>query len=242
MAIIFFFITSIYHPSIFKPIEISIVNLPEKEESKTLKPKVEKSKMIGIVKRSIELKAKKIPNYKPIIPPSIKYQAGQEVRKIIPPITIPPASVGVKKNEFHDEIPIAKAIHKEGISQTEEEKSSQVTSPTPYSEVNTKGSDEGSRGPYIYISGPASERKVLYQPKFKPPYWLEKSGQSIRGKFKIWVLPDGSVDKVEIEESFGYAEIDKIAKDTVYKWRFFKLPSNINRIDWGIVIITIRLE
>lgn len=236
LGLIFFFITFPHHIPKFKVIEISIVKLPEKEEPKILKHKVVERKVIGGVKKEAELTPRRIIK-KPILSP--KPKVVQEVKEIITPTTIPPISGGIEEKESHDKIHIAKAVSKEGISsQVEEGKILQENSITT-SHIPT---EEETLGPYIYITGPASKRKALYQPKFKPPYWLEKSGHSLRGKLKMYVLPDGSVDKVEIEESFGYPEIDRLASATIYKWRFYKLPPNVERIDWGIVIITIRLE
>jgi TonB family protein len=226
---------------IFKTIEISIVKLPEKEEVKILKPKVAKRKVIGAIKKRPKLIPRKTPTTikKPTLPP--KPKVVPEVKEVITPTTLPTIAGGLEKDEAHGKIHIAKAIPNEGISQAEERKTSQAGL-TAQLDVTAEEGKEESTGPYIYISGPASKRKALYQPTFKPPYWLERRGQSVHGKLKIWVLPDGSVDKVEIEESFGYAEIDRLARTAIYKWRFYKLPPNIKRVDWGIVTITIRLE
>jgi TonB family protein len=241
LGLIFFFITFPHHTPIFKTIEISIVKLPEKKESKILKPKVAKRKVIGVVKKRPKLRPRKSPTpvKKAILPP--KPKVVQEVKEVITPTTIPTIFGGVEKDEVHGKIHIAKATPDEGITPAKEGKTLQEGL-IPKLDVAREEGKEESAGPYIYISGPASKRKALYQPKFKPPYWLERSGQSVHGKLKIWVLPDGSVDKVEIEESFGYAEIDRLARSTIYKWRFYKLPPNIKRVDWGIVTITIRLE
>ncbi len=243
---LFFFFIMFPHPlPIFKIIEISIVKLPEKEEIKVVeyKPKIIKRRVIGAVKKEPELKLKKTPKSieKPIVWTPVKPNVVQKVAEVITPVTIPPAPGGLEKNEFHGEIPIPKAVTNEEISQSEEGKGSRVIS-TPPSNEEIKDGEEESIGPYIYISGPASKRKALYQPKFEIPLWLEQKGQSIHGKLGIWVLPDGSVDKVEIEESFGYAEIDRLAQSTVYKWRFYKLPPNVKTTDRGIVTIAIQLR
>lgn len=240
LGIIFYFVTFPYHLPKFKIIEISIVKLPEKKEPEILKPKpiVQKRKILGVVEEKPTIKDKPI---KKSIVTRAKPQVVQEVKEIITPTTIPPAAIGIKKNEGVSEMTAAKEITGEGISQTEAEKGLPGAS-IPASIGETKGREEESRGPDVYISGPASKRKALYQPKFKLPSWLEKTGQSLEGKLNIWVLPDGSVDRVEIEKSFGYAEIDRLAQSAIYKWRFYKLPPDVKRTDMGVVIITIRLE
>jgi len=242
LGVIFFFITFSHQLPIFKIIEISIVKLPEKEEVNVLKPKpiVQKRRISGVSEEKPKIKETHKPVKKPIVV-AAKPKVIQEVKEIITPNTIPPTSMGLKKNEFVGEIPVTKGIPDEGTTQTVEKDGAQISS-IPASMGETKGSEEESSGPYVYISGPASKRKALYQPKFKLPYWLEKTGQSLQGKLNIWVLPDGSVDKVEIEKSFGYAEIDRLAQSTLYKWRFYKLPPDDKRTELGIVTITIRLE
>jgi len=242
LGVIFFFITFPHHTPLFKIIEISIVKLPEKEEPKVLKPKpiFQKRKISGAIEEKPKIKETPKLIKKPIVV-AAKPKVIQEVKEIITPTTIPPTSIGLRKNEFVGEIPVSKGIPDREITQIGEKNDVQVDSiPALIGEI--KGNEEESTGPYVYISGPASKRKPLYQPKFKLPDWLEKTGQSLQGKLNIWVLPDGSIDKVEIEKSFGYAEIDRLAQATVYKWRFYKLPPDVKRIETGIVTITIRLE
>lgn len=242
VAIIFFFITFPQHLPIFKTIEISMIELPGSEQP-VLKHKPIKSRRIGAIKRRPELKLKRTPKTtnKPIISTPVKPMV-QEVKELKTPIPISPAPAVVKRDEFHGDIPVPKSGINEGISQTGEGKTPQVSSIPPTVTGTRDGDDDETTGPNIYISGPASARKALYQPKFNIPPWLEKKGQSLHGKLKIWVLPDGSVDRVEIEESFGYAEIDRLAQSSVYKWRFYKLPPREERIDWGIVAVAINLE
>lgn len=242
LAIIFFFITFHHRLPSLETIEISIVKLPEKEEPKIIKPKIREKKIIIPIKKESRLKAKEPikPTQQLIVPASPKVM--QDVKEIITPPSISPIPPGgIEKNEFQGDIPVPKAEVKEEISQTQEGKTLQVSS-IPPSTITPKDGEEQGHGPAIYITGPASKRKPLYQPLFKLPYWVEKRGQSLQGKLEIWVLPDGSVDRVEIDESFGYAEIDRLAQTTIYKWRFYKLPPDVERIERGIVFIAIRLE
>ncbi|MDI6736521.1 MAG: TonB family protein [bacterium] len=241
LAIIFFFVTFPQHLSLLKTIEISMIELPGSEQP-VLKHKPIESRRIGAIKRKPELKLKRTPESikKPIVP--YKPMVVKEVKQIITPIPLPPAPVGIEKNEFHGEIPVPKGVTNTEVHHVEEGKTSQGSSIPPPNAGAKYGNDKETTGPNIYISGPASARKALYQPKFSIPSWLEKRGQSLQGKLKIWVLPDGSVDRVEIEESFGYAEIDRLAQSSVYKWRFYKLPPHEERIDWGSISIAINLE
>ncbi|MDI6751355.1 MAG: TonB family protein [bacterium] len=95
----------------------------------------------------------------------------------------------------------------------------------------------------VEVSGEVTERPVLYQKGFKIPEWVEKKGFSLTGEFRFWVLPDGSVDRVSVNRSFGYPSLDSLASSAILKWRFQSLPKNISyREEWGVAGIKIRLK
>ncbi|MDI6785852.1 MAG: energy transducer TonB [bacterium] len=93
------------------------------------------------------------------------------------------------------------------------------------------------------ISGPISLRKVLYQEGFKIPSWVEKEGLNLQGRFRFWVLSNGYVDRVSIEESFGDRRIDSLASSAISKWRFSRLSNYLkNQEEWGLIDIKILLR
>lgn len=93
------------------------------------------------------------------------------------------------------------------------------------------------------ISGPVSFRKILYREDFTIPSWLEKKGLNLQGKFKFWVLANGYVDRVLVEESFGFRQIDSLASSAISKWRFSQLPDYLkNKEEWGLIDIKILLR
>ncbi|MFH1449570.1 MAG: energy transducer TonB [bacterium] len=93
------------------------------------------------------------------------------------------------------------------------------------------------------ISGPVFLRKILHQENFPIPSWLEREGITWRGKFKFWVLPDGYVDKVLVEESFGDRRVDSLASQIISKWRFSKLPDYLKeKEEWGLIDLKILLR
>ncbi|MEK9148596.1 MAG: TonB family protein [Candidatus Desantisbacteria bacterium] len=95
----------------------------------------------------------------------------------------------------------------------------------------------------VEICGEVTERPVLYQKGFKIPEWVEKKGFSLAGEFRFWVLPDGSVDRVSVERSFGYPSLDSLASSAILRWRFQSLPKNIGyREEWGVANIRIKLK
>ena len=95
----------------------------------------------------------------------------------------------------------------------------------------------------VEVFGEVTERPVLYQKGFKIPEWVEKKGFSLSGEFRFWVLPDGSVDKVSVERSFGYPSLDSLASSAILRWRFQSLPKNMGyREEWGVANIRIKLR
>lgn len=93
------------------------------------------------------------------------------------------------------------------------------------------------------ISGPISLRKILYQEDFKVPSWIEKKGLNLQGKFKFWVLANGYVDRVLVEESFGFRQIDSLASSAILRWKFSALSNYIgNKEEWGLVDMKILLR
>lgn len=91
---------------------------------------------------------------------------------------------------------------------------------------------------YYQLEGPAGiDRRVVYQELVSIPRWVEEKGKSLRGKLKFWVLPSGEVDRVLVEETFGYPEIDDLIARTFRRWRFSKADNE----SWGLVSIRIQL-
>ncbi len=105
-----------------------------------------------------------------------------------------------------------------------------------------KGQGEGSEGPFtLEITGEVARRAIFYQEGFKIPEWFERKGISLEGRFQFWVMSDGSVDRVSIEHSFGYRELDSLAMNSILRWRFASLKSGKYE-EWGIAKVKIKLK
>ncbi|MDI6704449.1 MAG: TonB family protein [bacterium] len=91
------------------------------------------------------------------------------------------------------------------------------------------------------ITGPTSTRKILYMKKFSLPNWVEEKGISLQGRLRFLVTPNGEVFNVEVLNSFGYPEIDRLASRMLRNWRFEKLQDEEN-VQWGIVDVKIQLK
>jgi len=83
--------------------------------------------------------------------------------------------------------------------------------------------------------GTALSRSLLYKP---PPPKLTSSMLQPSVKAKIWISPSGNVEKVELINITGDAEIDTTVIKYLKKWKFNQI--NTNQTQWAIV--TIRFE
>ncbi|HAW50458.1 TPA: hypothetical protein DCX16_05885 [bacterium] len=109
--------------------------------------------------------------------------------------------------------------------------------------ISISGEDEGGfgqGGSGIEITGQVARRQILYQEGFRLPEWVERRGVSLEGKFKLWVLPDGSVDRVLLEKSFGYRELDSLAISSISRWRFVRIQGTYE--EWGFAVVKIKLR
>ncbi len=144
--------------------------------------------------------------------------------------------VPIEENQFPKSVPIVS------------EQAGDILTGTP-TVVETTRQNTGITSPEVpssvgvEISGEVTERPVLYQKGFKIPEWVEKKGFSLSGEFRFWVLPDGSVDRVSVERSFGYPSLDSLASSAILRWRFQSLPKSIGyREEWGVADINIKLK
>lgn len=96
----------------------------------------------------------------------------------------------------------------------------------------------------IAIAGPISERKILKKFLPKYPSWAIEKGISGYVILKIWVTPDGKVeDNIEIVETSGYPQLDKIVMEAIREWLFAPLDENTKKeIQWGIIKFRFELS
>jgi len=116
---------------------------------------------------------------------------------------------------------------------TEESKISLPSPPLPQIRTNQSL-------PYSGIYGPGGKRRLLFKVLPDYPEWAEEEGVECALLLKLWILPDGSVEKVEVEKSSGYPRIDLISAAFARKWRFN--PVSGTKKVWGMLPLKFQLQ
>lgn len=107
---------------------------------------------------------------------------------------------------------------------------------------NRTEAGKGIVTPFPITMGTLKGREIKYSAKINLPEEKEREAIPRQGEFKLWVSPDGSVEKVEIEKTTGDSGIDNLVKKTFFKWRFEALPPSEQKIDWGLVPVKISFK
>lgn len=96
----------------------------------------------------------------------------------------------------------------------------------------------------VELSGPLKDRKIIasYMPKY--PAWMEEKMIEANVSIKFFVSPSGFVkDKMTVETTSGYPELDKIVMEVLKQWQFEPLSKDVLQEDqWGIVTFRFRLQ
>lgn len=88
----------------------------------------------------------------------------------------------------------------------------------------------------VGVTGPLALRELTHLPPvpgFNKPVQMEL-------RMKLWVSPEGTVDRVVPLNPVQDAELEKAAADYLRHWRFKPIPENKPQIEeWGTVTITL---
>lgn len=88
------------------------------------------------------------------------------------------------------------------------------------------------------ISGEVKDREILHRENPQAPRWLEEKGVEAEVVIRFVVNPDGEVgDKVFIEKTSGYAELDRLAIESLKKFIFAPLPLNVRQVEQSGTIV-----
>ena len=238
IALICWFIVIKPPKQIQRLIEINLIELPQfkvQEQPilpppriKPIRPKMVRTETKTIIPQQIQVKQNYQEPYrtKQIVEKPIKVETSR-------PIFISPPTDRVRIEEKPDiSLPVA---HLDAPKEMVREKyPSAIVPAVPLPFLPAKGSS-------VEITG--ITRRVKHRTMFKLPKWVEEKGISMNGSIKFWVSPDGSIDRVEIFKTFGYADIDSLACSAVYKWRFEELPEEQGeKNDCGIVKFRVQLN
>ncbi len=103
----------------------------------------------------------------------------------------------------------------------------------------------GKKGGAFSLEGPLKYRKILK--KEIPPYprWAEEKGIEASVSYRIWADSKGRVipEKVYLEKTSGYSELDAAAKESLLKLVFVAQPDGQTSEDeWGVATIRFELK
>jgi TonB family protein len=92
------------------------------------------------------------------------------------------------------------------------------------------------------VVGPLGSRHILYSETPEYPAWARRLGLEAQVRFRIWVTPEGIVNRVEVLERSGSTDLDALAARALRRWRFQPLPRGATaRDEWGEVPMTFTL-
>jgi TonB family protein len=94
----------------------------------------------------------------------------------------------------------------------------------------------------ITITGPLSQRKVLYKPTTPYPEWAEKKGLTATISVQIAVNPGGTVQEdIFVIRTSGFGSWDKLVINSVRNWKFAALEGS-EIVQSGIITFQFVLE
>ncbi len=198
---------------------------PKKEVKKENKPQKNISTTNKIQKKNIEAKE----NKKPVLPPPPE-KPELEIAKgnTLEPVKEPPVEE-IGKTDLGDI---------SGISDKDVNTSKILEGLQSIKPVNKKLSFGEPLSKFDKnVEGTASVRKIEYMPP--PPLIKTKLPAPPKNiKVKIWISPDGSVQKAQLLKRTGDPLLDKAILRYIYSWKFNSIENN--EIQWAVVNIKFR--
>jgi TonB family protein len=150
--------------------------------------------------------------------------ADQLADKVVPLAELPPADFGgdLSRRGFQQPEMIIKQVKAERRAQA----------PTP--DVSKRLSLSRD----TFITGEVKDREILHREQVQAPRWLEEKGIEAEVVIGFVVNPDGEVgDKVFVQKTSGYAELDRLAVSALKKFVFAPLPLNVRQVEQNGVIV-----
>lgn len=110
----------------------------------------------------------------------------------------------------------------------------EIKTTTGLGHVGETGTPDGSPA----IEGELAARNIRRRVEPKYPDWAEKQGIEATIRFRLTVLPNGLLrqDEIEVEQTSGYRELDRIAYEALIQWEFDPLPQEVVQRDQSGVI------
>lgn len=113
---------------------------------------------------------------------------------------------------------------------------------TPAAAEKLQNRPDKSRNKGIEISGPLAHRKIIVLAPPGYPDWAKQQGIEAEVSIRFFVSSDGHVlERMLIERTSGYKEIDDLAMESLKKWVFVAISDN-EEDQWGIVTFRFKLK
>ena len=93
------------------------------------------------------------------------------------------------------------------------------------------------------IEGPLRHRRVVHYEIPKFPSWAQAQGVlEAVVRIRFTVAPSGEVlDDMRLVQTSGYAELDRLAMQSLSRWQFQEIPRNSGN-QWGIITFRFVME
>lgn len=121
------------------------------------------------------------------------------------------------------------------------EVTTQIKTTTGVGSTGVAGSPEGSPT----IEGELASRAIKHQVNPAYPEWAKKQGIEATVKFNLTVLPNGLLkeDDLQLEQTSGYRELDRVVYDALIQWEFQPLDPNVAQVDQsGVITFSFNLK
>jgi len=95
------------------------------------------------------------------------------------------------------------------------------------------------------IEGELAARNIKHQVNPEYPEWAKKQGIEATVRFRLTVLPGGLLkeDDLQLDQTSGYRELDRVAYEALVQWEFDPLPPEVPQQDQsGIITFSFSLK
>jgi TonB family protein len=94
------------------------------------------------------------------------------------------------------------------------------------------------------IEGELAARNIKHQVNPAYPDWAKKQGVEATIRFRITVLPSGLLkDDLELVQTSGYRELDRVVYDALIQWEFEPLASQVPQVEQtGVITFSFSLK
>lgn len=166
-----------------------------------------------------------------------------------PPVSVKPdVSVRKPRKPVHPTGKASKEAYLEHLSQeapigleNNKDVNADIKTTAGLGHLGVAGAPEGSP----QIEGELAARAIKHKVEPTYPDWARKQGIEATVKFKLVVLPNGLLkeDELQLEQTSGYRELDRVVYEALIQWEFEPLSATIPQTDQsGVITFSFNLK